>query len=318
MNRFPIFFKILFFIIGLFLIFYGCIPFKSDVENATSEPGLFTSTISPNKTMTQTPYKENIFTPTLIPSRTSTITQIPSFTPLPTFSRSEAKQKIYNLVRDNDGCYLPCWWGITPGITSWNDAFQYLQSLTVKISDPKTESIYENGNKKYISEMRFGYRFSESLGGWGDIVTENQKITFIRINPDVTQHKFLLHQILNDNGKPDNIYIQTDPYTLDNIPPFVLVLLYSNDHFMVEYNFDSKIISGSVYGCPRGIAPWVYIWSSDQTVSEKEIELWALGVDPYFKLRPINTVSDLTINTFYETFLDQNQLNCIQTPIDIW
>lgn len=258
------------------------------------------------KTITQTPTEEISVTPTIKPSLTISPTPTPSFTPIPTLSKSEARQKISSLVRDNGGCYLPCWWGITPGKTSLFEAYQYLKSLNVGIAKPNNSS------------QAFGYNFSESLEGGGLIVNEDQKITLLVIDPNASKHSFQLHQIISNYGKPDNIFIKTDTCTLDNIPPFVLVLLYSNKHFLVIYDFNAKIISGSVSGCPRGIAPKVYIWSSDQIVSEKEIEYWALGGDPSTKLRPLNIATDLTIDTFYQMFIDQNKLNCIQTPIDIW
>lgn len=300
------------------MIFYGCIPFKSDVENATSEPGLFTSTISPNKTMTQTPYKENIFTPTLIPSRTSTITQIPSFTPLPTLSQNIAKQKIYKLVRDNGGCRLPCWWGINPGKTSWNEAHQFLSSIITDTESTKQICYSEDEKSDCFFNFYFKYSYSNDFKGGGNIEVQDQRINKIFIGPGALKQMFQIHQILKEYGKPDEVFIQTDSTTLYERRDFILVLLYSSQYFMAYYTFNAKDSGGIIFGCPREISPQIDIWSSNRFVSMTEIEQWTLGTDPLTTLQPLDKVSNMNIDAFYKAFINPNQIECIQTPISVW
>ncbi len=70
---------------------------------------------------TQTP----IVTP--LPTRTST--------PSPTLSPSEVQAYILDLLQKNAGCRLPCWWGIVPGQTAWQEAESFLAPLSSEIGE---------------------------------------------------------------------------------------------------------------------------------------------------------------------------------------
>ncbi len=51
-------------------------------------------------------------------------------TPVSTFSPTEASARLQDLLKTNAGCRLPCWWGITPGKTTWDEAEEYLKTFT--------------------------------------------------------------------------------------------------------------------------------------------------------------------------------------------
>ena len=50
----------------------------------------------------------------------------PSPTSYPRLSREEAKPRIIEMLQTNAGCRLPCWWGITPGKTRWEEVHALL------------------------------------------------------------------------------------------------------------------------------------------------------------------------------------------------
>lgn len=60
-------------------------------------------------------------------------------TEIPTLPFNEAREQSTELLQNNNNCKLPCWWGITPGQTTWQDAFLILAPLGGEISESMAE-----------------------------------------------------------------------------------------------------------------------------------------------------------------------------------
>src|SRR5688572_13990138 len=58
----------------------------------------------------------------------------------PTMTTDEAKRLVRDLLENNAGCKLPCWWGITPGKTTWSEARQILEKASRHIGVAGQES----------------------------------------------------------------------------------------------------------------------------------------------------------------------------------
>jgi hypothetical protein len=85
----------------------------------TSTPALttnWTQMPTPAPTRTATATLLPTFTPTPTPTATYTPrpTVTPSLTPLPTLDPDAAATLVLELLDNNGGCSLPCWWGATP------------------------------------------------------------------------------------------------------------------------------------------------------------------------------------------------------------
>jgi hypothetical protein len=50
-----------------------------------------------------------------------------------TLDSEEAQKLVQKLLENNGGCKLPCWWGITPGKTTWAEARQILEKTSLSI-----------------------------------------------------------------------------------------------------------------------------------------------------------------------------------------
>jgi hypothetical protein len=82
------------------------------------------------------PVPTKTFTPTLMPtqtrtpspSATATIVE-PTYTHGPTLTSNERQDAIANLMKGNENCLFPCWWGVVPGKTSWIRALGLLTYL---------------------------------------------------------------------------------------------------------------------------------------------------------------------------------------------
>lgn len=88
----------------------SCTPIAIEQSNIVA---IETSTLTPTETIIATSTLENTFR-----------------TPVPTLSIN-AEQKMVEILKSSE-CKLPCYMGITPGKTTWNDAKLLLESLGAK------------------------------------------------------------------------------------------------------------------------------------------------------------------------------------------
>jgi hypothetical protein len=64
----------------------------------------------------------------LLPTVTIT-SQEPTWTPRPTLNPDEAIRLVQDLLVDNCGCRLLCYWGVVPGETTWQEAKSFLEAF---------------------------------------------------------------------------------------------------------------------------------------------------------------------------------------------
>jgi hypothetical protein len=63
-----------------------------------------------------------VFVPRTSPTLEETVAPIPTptWTPLPAVPPATADAIVEDLLKNNAGCRLPCWWGVVPGETQWS------------------------------------------------------------------------------------------------------------------------------------------------------------------------------------------------------
>ncbi len=111
---------------------------------ATRPAATSTSTRVPSPTKpTATPR------PTITPRATRTA----SWTPLPTLPPTQARQRVLELLQDNGGCRLPCWWGVAPG-SAWAEADQALRPFATSILDG-VASYYTDAATGAVHSVRY-------------------------------------------------------------------------------------------------------------------------------------------------------------------
>lgn len=107
-------------LLSIVLILIGCVskPIK------TASPTL-TPLLSPTSVTTFATPAIEVVTP--IPNET----MLPpaTWTPFPTLLPEAGWDILYDWFGGQDGCRLPCWGGITPGITTWDTAEQIIESV---------------------------------------------------------------------------------------------------------------------------------------------------------------------------------------------
>ena len=138
-------------------------------------------------------------------------TPIGTTTPLadklvPTTPPDKAYVQLQDILKSNAGCRLPCWWGITPGKTSWKDASHFLDAFTTIDQD-------EMNQKNPVRDYAYVYIRLPLLPEQGTLVHDYivKDNTVIEISAFVYDWSpFLyLNNVLTEYGLPDEIFVRT-------------------------------------------------------------------------------------------------------------
>ena len=261
-------------------------------------------------------------TPSQITPSTMTPTAILTWTPLPvlpTLSPGDAETMILDLIDNNGNCFLPCWWGITPGVTPWNQASQFLATF-MSIRGPSLQTI---GNLIHES---YWIRFSDGEKYYSfDIVVVNSIVHEIGARYEITiGHQ--LNRLLENNGQPDETWLAIMPDTPGG-PWFFLVLYYQEQGILAQYNgsaidfgrLDSngEYIQTGFRVCPIGMGPDLWLMPRDTSISIPGNR--ALGGAEFHRLlRPLQDVTDMSLADFHRIFRNADSTSCFTTPPEPW
>ena len=140
-------------------------------------------------------------------------------------------------------CLLPCWWGITPGVTTWDQTHQYFKMFADEIMQGVSQPIVENNNwaKNTIYVILY-YVESDSEKGWVYIDVLDEIVVGLEIGRNSTRLSFQLHQLLNEYGKPEKVLIRTfsDSPDPDFYLPFNLVMYYPEQGILAHYKLEAE------------------------------------------------------------------------------
>jgi hypothetical protein len=218
----------------------GC---AGQVGNVTS-----TATASPSATIS--------FTPT-------PIELTPVGTPLPL---ETAQEKYLELLSTNGGCKLPCFWGITPGVSNTQDAIKTLSSISTLsgMSSLNSESGYsffdlyddENDLSTYVSYSTSSSQLNTVIG-INVVIHEfnNLQITFgksieTRLYDELI-YPYTINIILSEFGKPAVVQISTSSFDTDQYWQFFILLIYPEDGVLIQYTIPLKKYQSNIFGCPK-------------------------------------------------------------------
>jgi hypothetical protein len=243
----------------------------------------------------------------------------PTWTPLPTLPAEEALKMVHELFTTNAGCRLPCWWGITPGVTTWEEARQFFAAFTTDIIQRDSVQITEKGIT-YV-ETGFGVRFAVEgvpSGGAVSLGVINSEISTIHLGKLPIQYTIPLHQFLEEYGPPTQIFMRTFANAPDLPLPFILILFYENQGIMAIYDYEAERVGDLLHSCPMPVGTILWLWSQEIEMDDEDIEFRVLGPDPSKPLRLLEEVTDYTTDSFYQTFKETDIETCIDTPVEHW
>jgi hypothetical protein len=269
-----------------------------------------TADISPSQTLviTETPSKTE--TPEPTPS------VIPILSPISTPVGEDAKSKVAYLLKTNGNCSLPCWWGITPGQTTWSDAESYLATFALEIthpSSPQPENItfypseFPDPNSNFPDDFLFA-SFAVNNSGIVEIIDSIAKTS--------------LATMLNAIGVPSQIRINI--VTLGPGPyEYTLILFYDSGIMVVYQGTTFSGDSTFVYICPGDISKassQLWVWDAASIHGFENIGKFGVlpSLTPLDRFPLLSELNDMQPQSFYDYYTDPLPTQCIKTPWSYW
>lgn len=280
----------------------GCTstPNQQDIW-ATSQPVL-----SPTETDIVLPTETHIATDIITP----TVTSIPR-QPISTPSEIEKDKIGLAMLRSNNGCNLPCWWGIMPNQTTWIDANRFLKPFSdIYEREPSAKwlvyEVYSPLEKEFSATERLRVVYATQQG----VIKE---IDVSGFNEDT----YGLSSILSKYGVPAEVLIgaySPDTASPDKQVPFSVDLHYPELGINVLYGSDAFVKGETITGCLRD--PHLFLWSPQEY--DRSIA-YILGWDqikfPYLSLE---VATGLSTQAFYDKYANPFTPPCLDTLKNLW
>lgn len=300
-------------------------------ESSNISPTITATVVVSTDTLVSPTYT---MTPSAIPTRTEVVD---TRTPVPTLPADTADARVLELLKTNAGCTLPCWWGITPGVTRSDE----------------TQSILEPFLGAVVSEVRYGFTEDAGLllmrpqpenGLRVEVqyLAKDNVVSMIYVNTAMTRDTYkmvyddpfyqeimsayTLEAMLTKYGKPDQILIRSFSELAANNNPTQILLYYPKEGIVAQYfsrnGFEQKDSSFLNRTCPPKSHISLRLFKPDSGLSLT----YVLSIDDNFsRYRDISESTNMTIDTFVQAYqaYDEKTLksNCpadLKTPWNLW
>jgi hypothetical protein len=194
------------FLVAITMILSGCFPaFSSNTQ------AVLTS-VSPSSTSEKPP--SVAFTATGLPNITPPPTQYfpplltPRVTPFPTRLPADVREDLSYMLQTNGNCVFPCFWGIRPDITRYEE----LYSVIDKLGGLRFEALQTNGRVRVASHFKFeednGIFVEFAVDLQDDIVRDLKVLLLNLYDVEVTPEDwsaYNMDEILRTYGVPDKV-----------------------------------------------------------------------------------------------------------------
>jgi hypothetical protein len=249
-------------------------------------------------------------TATFTPLPTATI--IPMQTPLPTLNSQNPSLTVKGLLETITNCVLPCWWGVVPGKTYWEDAYNSLL--------PIANNIYEStpGNSELMTVAMFFPAPNPSPGEFRQVFhIKNDIVERIEILPQHFSKYSLPRGLLQEFGNPEKIFLGG---SIEQPQSFQLILYYPNRGIFALYSnelrpFQQQEVVDVCFTEDEIKYVDMFLWDPANSFSETLNHIFTEYERPFYD---IEIVTDMTISEFSNLFASTNQSGCCQTSSSFW
>jgi hypothetical protein len=133
----------------------------------------------------------------------------------------------------------------------------------------------------------------------------------------------MLPQILGTYGPPQQVFLDTYRSGPDRLP-FRLLLFYPDQGFSAEYegstgeNGQGEWVEAgqAIRICPRRSDVALWLWSPEREMTLADHALSSqVNLD---RLRSLEEATGMSIEQFYQTFVQPDNQTCLETPADLW
>lgn len=305
-------------VILLALASCGAPPAADGDPTATGTP-VPTTTPTRRPTSTSWPYPTPIQRPTLGPALPPT----PSPTlppPNPTLLEPEALLDfIVEMLETNGGCDLPCWWGITPGETPWEEMRSFFVDRGIDVASwgrlGLTYLHPDDTNPVQVLDVRY-HRERDLVQG----VTIKSEYYDVMAQPDQAYawSQYALPQVLSRNGVPSQVYLTVGewgpggPHRV-----FVYHLYIAYDDLGVAIRYPGHMIRDNQGWliCPvLGVGGGIEIQLQTPGAGPSPIE----SLQWFDYAEPLGELTGVSLQAFHETFSQSPPQGCLSVPITWW
>jgi len=216
-------------------------------------------------------------------------------------------------MRTNNGCKLPCWWGIVPGKTPFSEFVQLFERLS-GIIEPSGFSYGNTDDDRYIVFLH-NPGTDDSFGA--HIGVTDGVVSSLRLDADITRLINSIDQILSEYGDPSQVLIQESEYPSEEeredwfYHHYDVVLIYEDHYFLAWYSFGALRFIEPYYACVGISRPYFEIWSPgmvrDLDWIQNNVNRW--NNKPYF---PIDEVSTIKPETFKDNLFMVDDDRCFE------
>lgn len=327
------------------------------VISSSLETSIPTSTIRVSPTL-EVEYLLSTPTETSIPTSDTTmelgeisITEnISKSTPFPMVSQENADEILIQFIQNNGGCKLPCLFGVTVSESNQLDLEALIgyfqQSATqaqnmeifTQVKDTKGSASLGFFMDKFFVRVGFGYTFKDedlfhlSMNTDSfEIIDEGEgeynQLTYESIYYANVMSFFTLSSVLNTYGNPSEIlirpFIAEDGDPSSTIYPFIIILIYQEQGFLIQYTSMRGEENGNFYSCPTKSLIDLSAWNPSEQVTLEEVVKYfsksqTINENNTQRFKPIEEVTDLSIIDFSKIYLAPDTLDCITTPQKFW
>jgi hypothetical protein len=255
--------------------------------------------------------------PSISTTITITVTRTPhptftsSWTPRPTLPPGQAQVLALNIIRTNGNCLFPCWLGMVPGETRWNDIYAYFGTFADRIISA------DDGHYGIFLKFPPG---STRLNLYGmDIHVTDGIIDRIQTNTAIlTREDYTLSYLLSTYGPPTEIRIRAVGLsTLDSRGDYTVALFYGNKGILAVYGGYTNL--GKIMRvCPDntdGAGTWLF-WDTNKEITFEEAATFVNLMSPQSPnliYPPLKDAAGITVDDFYQKYKDPaNRYDCFE------
>lgn len=256
----------------------------------------------------------------------------PAFTPI--LSTQDSQSEVLNLLETNGDCLFPCWWGLSPGETSADDAKYFVE----KFGNISQGTILDdNGGYLNLSMQqdsllitpRFEYNLTtdkdylDRLKATVAIVrqTEEGGFEYAFDDPLFTQllMPYSVSKVLSTYGKPSEVLVFVNRKGRE----FELLLTYPEIGFLINYHALLENGGETYTGCLSKAYVVLLAWDPEHNHSSIE-EAASVFYGERFsndwiaQFLPVETATNLSVDKFIALFLNRNGSDCLNSPVSLW
>jgi len=306
-----------FFIIAALLV--GCAN-SAPVSTPTILPSpTFTRTPAPTATARITPGISSTKIPTLTPEPTPVPTATP--TPAPTLQPEEAKEVFGQWMLGEPDCLLPCWAGIVPGETTWDEAIRLVSPVT-EIAKIFVE--YNclgglcNGFDWELTQLQAGQGVFIPVSGSVD-TGGGEEVAKISVNTRTPEVSVGLGMILETYGFPEKILVKVTDSSTEEVYNLDMILSFPAHSFALRYIRDAQIQENNIVACGEPTLTSLHIVDDEENSwsFEKILGIVFGAGENETGYQDLEVVSNLSVESFYYYFI-KYPTACFSTPLSNW